>query len=137
MNHTIALAASLASFGLLAAIYACNLLSRPESWLRKDMPTMILLALFTGIFPLALTATGLGLWGVVTGGLSLATLLAAGADLAALAVVIATTLLFRAMIANTRLPGHVSVTLAPLPPRPANSTGKPAGPKSSGLKHAA
>ncbi|MCT8160367.1 hypothetical protein [Pseudoruegeria sp. SHC-113] len=132
MNHTIAIAASFASLGLLAAIYACNVLSHPESWLRKDLPTMILLALFTGIFPLALTATGLGLWTVATNGLSLATLLAAGTDLAAFVIVVATTLLFRALLRNTRLPGHVTVTVAPAAPRPANTPGAP-----SSVKHAA
>ena len=68
MHHAAALLSSLASLGLVCAIYACNILSRPGSPWRSEILAMILLALLTGIFPLAATASLVGLWDVLTGG---------------------------------------------------------------------
>lgn len=96
MHHTVALLASLTSLGLVCAIYFCNITSRPQSWLRSEMLTMILLSLFTGVFPIAIFGAMAGIWSVISGGLSLAAVLGAGADLLAIAAIGATFVIFRA-----------------------------------------
>lgn len=120
MQHTAALVSSLASLGLIAAIYYCNILSRPGSWFRGDMLAMILLSLLTGIFPLAAGTSLIGLWQATHGGFSLAALGAAGVDLVSLGLVVASVALFAALVRATYR-GHTAPTsITPLSPRPVN-----------------
>lgn len=125
MHHTVALAASLASLGLLCAIYYCNILSSPSSPLRSEMLAMILLAVLTGMFPLALTATIMGLWQALTGGVSIRALVYAGADLAAVAALLAFVWLFRALVRATYRGRTSSGQQTPPAPRQVNSNGAP------------
>ena len=81
MLHTIALGAAIVSLGLLSAIYFCNFMSRPTSALRSEVVSMILISLLTGIFTLAVTATLVGFWFSLSGGVSMAALLDAGTDI--------------------------------------------------------
>ena len=101
MHHTVALAASLAALGLICAIYYCNILARPSSWLRSEMLAMILLSVLTGLLPLAVTAAIAGLWQALTGGVSVIALVSAGADLAAVAAIIVCVWVFRALVKAT------------------------------------
>lgn len=101
MHHTVALLSSLSSLGLICAIYFCNIQSRPGSWFRSDLLAMIMLALLTSLFPLAVSASVVGLWEIVTGELSLAAFLSAGADLVAIAAIVIGAYAFRAIVAAT------------------------------------
>lgn len=121
MDHTIALLASLASLGLTCALYYCNITARPGSFLRSEMLTMMLLAFLTGILPLAIGASLVGLWKVVTGGLSFAAILAAGADLLAIGALVIMTFVFRALVKATR---HSRTGPSSFQP-PARPTGTP------------
>ena len=118
MHHTVALAASLASLGLICAIYYCNIRARPTSWLRGDMLAMILLSLLTGIFPLAVGASAAGLWLALTGGVSLVGLISAGADLAAVAVIAACIVVFGALVKATYRSKEDPNNVTPLSPKP-------------------
>ena len=95
MNHLTAFAASLTSLGLMSAIYYCNILSPQRSWLRSEVLGMILLSLLTGLMPIALVASTLGLWRAFAGGVSMPAAVSAGFDLAGIVAVVATALLFR------------------------------------------
>ena len=125
MLHTIALGAAIVSLGLLSAIYFCNFMSRPTSALRSEVVSMILIALLTGIFTLAVTATLVGFWFSLSGGVSMAALLGAGTDIAAAAVVVACGLVFRAIVRRTYRTDSASATVTPLTPRPVNANGAP------------
>lgn len=116
MEHTVALVASLASLGLVCAIYYCNILARPGSWLRGDMLAMILLSLLTGLFPLALAAGLAGLLNALSGGISAAAVLSAGADLTGLGAVLATVVVFRALVRATYRKQPVTTNVTPLTP---------------------
>lgn len=98
MHHAIALVASLTSLGLVCVLYYCSVHARPRSWLRGDMLAMILVAFLTGLFPLALISALLGLWGAISGVSSAASVLPAGADLASLGAIVATIVVFRALV---------------------------------------
>lgn len=125
MHHTVALAASLASLGLVCAIYYCNVLARPTSRLRSETLAMILLALLTGLFPLAAAATIAGLWQALTGGVSLVALVAGGADLAAVAAILASVWVFRALVRATYRTQGGPHRITPLSPKPANRDSAP------------
>lgn len=127
MLHTAALAASLTSLGLVCAIYFCNILSRPGSWFRGEMLAMILLSLLTGLFPLAFAASLAGLLGALTGGVTLAAFLSAGIDLVSVGAVIATMIMFRALVKATYRTASGPGTITPLTPRPpqAGSASRP------------
>lgn len=101
MHHTVAIVSSLISLGLACALYACNVLTRPGSWLRNDMLAATFLSLLTGLFPLAVAATVAGLWQALTGGISLVAVLSAGADLVAVGAILTTTFVFRAVVKAT------------------------------------
>lgn len=116
MLHTASLVASLASLGLICAIYYCNLMSHPKSWLRSEMLAMVLLSLLVGIFPMALFGAPIALWQALTGGAVLERILSAGVDLVSIGAVLATLVVFRALVKGTyrtgRGPGNVT-TLSP------------------------
>ena len=57
MQLEVALVSSLACLALVAAIYYCNILSAPRSWLRGGILATILLSLLVSGFPIALAAT--------------------------------------------------------------------------------
>lgn len=97
MDHTIALVASLVALGLTCVIYYCNVISRPGSRLRSETLAMILSSLLPGLLILALAASLVGLWKVVTGGLSLVAILAAGADIMAFGTILITVCVFWAI----------------------------------------
>jgi cation transporter-like permease len=123
MHHAAAIAASLASLGLVCAIYYCNILARPSSWLRSEMLAMILLSLLTGLFPLAVTAAIAGLWQALTGGISVIALVSAGADLAAVAAILASIWVFRALVEATYRIRVGPDNVTPLSPKPVNRNG--------------
>lgn len=125
MHHSVALAASLASLALICAIYYCNILSRPSSWLRSEMLAMILLSLLTGLFPLAVTAAIAGLWQALTGGPSVIALVSAGADLAAVAAIMVGVWVFRALVRATYRNRVEPDNVTPLSPKPVNRNGAP------------
>ena len=125
MHHAAAILSSLGSLGLVCAIYACNILSRPGSPWRSDILAMILLALLTGIFPLAATASLVGLWDVLTGGLTIAALVAAGADLVAVAACLAAIWVFRALVRETYRAPAPTGTAVPDPGSPMNRNRAP------------
>tara|TARA_R110002094_G_scaffold55731_7_gene66683 strand:+ start:510 stop:905 length:396 start_codon:yes stop_codon:yes gene_type:complete len=118
MHHAVALAASLASFGLICTIYYCNILARPSSWLRSEMLAMVLLSLLTGLFPLAVTAAIAGLWQALTGGVSVFALVSAGADLIAVAAILASIWLFRRLVKETYRDRVGPDNVTPLSPAP-------------------
>lgn len=101
MHHTAAVIASVTSLGLICMIYYCNILSPKGSWFRNDIIAMILLALLTGLFPLAVTASLFGLWKVVAGGLSLNAILSAGADMLSIGAIVLGVWVFRALVTAT------------------------------------
>lgn len=116
------IATSLVSLALVSAIYYCNIRARPGSWLRGDMLAMILLAMLTGLYPPAAAATVVSLWKTVSGEFGLDAVLSAGVELASLAAVIATALVFRALVKATYRARRAPTTLTPvtpLTPRPA------------------
>ena len=125
MHHTVALAASLASLGLICAIYYYNILARPSSWLRSEMLAMILLSVLPGIFPLAVTAAIAGLWQALTGSLSVIALVSAGVDLAAVAAIMASAWVFRALVKATYRNKVEPDNVTPLSPKPVNRNGAP------------
>ena len=125
MHHAAAILSSLGSLGLVCAIYACNILSRPGSPWRSEILAMILLALLTGIFPLAATASLVGLWEVLTGGLTVTALLAAGADLAAVAACVAAIWVFRALVRETYRAPMPTGAAVPDPGSPVNRNRAP------------
>lgn len=125
MHHTVALASSLASLGLICAIYYCNIFARPSSWLRSEMLAMILLSVLTGLFPLAVTAAIAGLWQALTGGLSVIALISAGADLAAVAAIVVCVWVFRALVKATYRVKVEPNNVTPLSPKPVNCSGTP------------
>lgn len=125
MHHTLALLASLASLGLIAAIYTCNNLSHPTSRLRSEVFVTTLVALFTGMFVIALASAVVGVWQVAMNGWSWTALAAGGADVISLVALVATLLVFRMVV---RAPQHTDAkpdNITPLTPRPANATGQP------------
>ncbi|MHA6346605.1 hypothetical protein [Roseivivax sp. CAU 1761] len=132
MIHTAALFASIASFGLICAIYFCNFMAPRGSWLRTEMLASILLSLLTGLFPLALAASLVGLWTALTGGVSLGAILSAGTDLVSIATVIATGLVFRRAVKATYGRPVEPDNVAPFPAPPAGA----AGPRLSGQRAA-
>ena len=122
MHHVIAVFASLASLGLICAIYYCTLRARPGSWLRSELIAMIQISLFTCLLPLALAAALVGLWEAFSGGISVAAVLSSGADLASLGASLVTMLIFRALVKATfsRHSGPTNITpLVPKSPSPA------------------
>ena len=123
MHHTAAIIASLASLGLVCIIYYANILSGPRHPLRSEMLGMILLALLTGLFPLAVVAALIGLSAALTGGISFAAVLAAGTDLLAILAILATGLVFRALVKATYRDAQ-GVPRVATPPAPANA-GRP------------
>jgi predicted membrane protein len=111
MLHTAAIFAGLASLCLISATYYINIYSSKDSWLRASVIAMILLSLLTGLFPLAAAASVAGLWEILSGGLSWAAVLSAGVDLLAVATVLATVVVFRALVKATyRAKGQVVTT---------------------------
>jgi hypothetical protein len=106
MQLEVALVSSLACLALVAAIYSCNILSAPRSWLRGEMLAMILLSLLVSVFPIALAATGVVAWQVFAG--SGETSIAIGLIVVPIsaAAVAATILVFRALV---RKPAFVRV----------------------------
>lgn len=126
MHHTVAIVSSLTSLGLACALYVCNVLTRPGSWLRSDMLAATFLSLLTGLFPLAIAATAVGLWQALTGGISLVAMLSAGADLVAVGAILTTAFVFRAIV-NARH-REVATLKGATPPSlpPANKSSAPA-----------
>lgn len=125
MHNTVAIAASLASLGLICAIYYANILARPNSPMRSEMLAMIFLSVLTGLFPLAVTATIVTLWQALTGGVSVVALLSAGADLVAVAAILASVWVFRALVKATYRTKAAPDTTTPLSPKPVNLNGAP------------
>ncbi|NKX45666.1 hypothetical protein [Roseicyclus persicicus] len=125
MYHTAALVTSLGSLALVCLIYYCNLLSRPGSWLRSETLGMMVLSTLTGLYPIALGTTALAMWSSLSGGVSLRAFLSAGVDLVSVAAVIATALVFRALVKETyrRLRGETVVT--PFTPKPRGTPDMP------------
>jgi hypothetical protein len=119
--HSAALFASIASLGLICAIYYCNILSRRDSLLRSDTLAMILLALLTGMFPLALTASLVGLWMTLSAGFSVAAFLSAGVDLASFGAVAATIIVGRILVKATYRTENEPDNVTPLTPRPVST----------------
>lgn len=125
MHDIIALASSLVLLGLVSAIYYCNIVSRPNSWLRNETLAMVLLSLFTGLLPLAITATLTGFWQAMTGGLTVQAMVTASTDLGAVAALLATGWIFRATVKATYRNLGKPGTVTPLTPTPANLRGAP------------
>lgn len=125
MYHSVALAASLASLGLICAIYYCNILARPSSWLRSEMLAMILLSVLTGLFPLAVTASIAGFSRALSDGISVMALISGGADLAAVAAILASVWVFRALVKATYRNQVGPNNITPLTPRPVDSGRRP------------
>ncbi|THD71799.1 hypothetical protein E7681_16940 [Thalassobius vesicularis] len=126
MHNTVAIAASLASLGLICAIYYSNILARPNSPMRSEMLAMIFLSVLTGLFPLAVTATISALWQALTGGISVGAVISAGADLVAVAAILASVWVFRALVKATYRTKSTPDTTNPLSPKPVNLNGAPA-----------
>jgi hypothetical protein len=74
---------------------------------------MILLSLLTGLFPLTAATSVAGLWKIPSGGLSWAAVLLAGVDLSAGATVLATVVMFRAVVKATYRAKDQAVTPRP------------------------
>lgn len=125
MYNTVAIAACLVSLGLVCVIYYCNILSHPASRLRGELLAMILVALFTGIFPLAVASAVTELWEVVATGGSLNVLAAKGAYLAAIAALLATAIVFGLLVRATYRAAKAPETALPNTPQPANSAHQP------------
>lgn len=123
MNHLIALGTSLASLALIGAIYYCNVLSSPRSWLRSDMLGMIFLSILTGVLPIALTSSVVGLWRAFANGIDMNAFVSAGFDLAGMAGVIATLMVFRTLIRIAHRNHAAPSNVTPLTPRPAAPRG--------------
>ena len=117
MHHVAAIAASLIALGLIGAIYYCNIIARPGSWARSEMLGMILLSLFTGLFPLAVAASAVGLWEAFTQGAGLKSALFATTDLVAIAGIVATVLVFRALLRATYRTSKTPNNVTPLASR--------------------
>lgn len=118
MLHSAAISSSLIALGLTCAIYFCNILSSQKSWLRSELIQMILLAVLTGVFPLALAATAAAMWQILSGGISLQALMSAGLDLVSLGAVIATVMVFMATLRATPRVPVKPTNVTPLKPRP-------------------
>ena len=125
MLEEAALGASILCFALVCSTYFCNLLSDPRSWLRADVLSMILVSLLTGLFPFALAAALTGLWAAATEGLSGGAILDAGTDLAALGFVVATALVFRALVRETARRAREPAVVTPLTPAPRGDAPRP------------
>ncbi len=89
---------SLACLGLCLAIYGCNLLSRPGSWLRSEMLAMILLSLLVGLYPIAAAGSLFVLLGVGAGPIEPATPAGPALGLLAAAAAVATAEVFRRLV---------------------------------------
>lgn len=122
MNHIVSVAASLASFGLICATYYCNIRARRQSWFRSEMLAMILLSLFTGLFPLAVAASVVGLWEVLTEDGSIESFLLGGTDLLAVVLIVSTLVVIRAIVRATYPTRTDPDNVLPLSPRPAAKT---------------
>lgn len=104
MPYLTAIITSLISLGAISAIYGCRRFSRPGSWMRGELIDMILISLLAGFFPLALTASVMGIWGTLddlSTGFSLSALQSAGLDVLGLVFVLLTLVIFVAA-ARTR-----------------------------------
>lgn len=121
MQHMFALVAALASLGLAGALYYSNVVARPGSWPRGDMPAMVLVALLSGLFPSAAVAALVGLWAVFGGGQADGAVLAGGVDLLALGIVVVTLLVLRATVRGSRRVTQAPSDATPPKPRPVAS----------------
>jgi hypothetical protein len=125
MHHSAAIFASLASLGLVCAIYYCNILSQAQSPARSEVLGMIMLALLTGLFPIAVGSALVGLWETVTSGFSLTALFASGVDLVSIGAIFATMVVFRMLVKATYRNMADPNNVTPLTPKPANLTSRP------------
>lgn len=117
MTPEIAAAASVICLLLTASIYYCNILSRPQSWLRSEMLAMILLSLLVGLILLPLAGSVLVLIALVQA-IPVAFHITDVA-LAALAVggLVATVMVFRALVIATYRVERAPTGVTPLSPR--------------------
>ena len=120
MLHLAAFSTGLMSLGLVCAIYSCNILSHPRSWLRSESLAMILLSLLTGLWPLAAATALLGLWTTVSAGGDFGQhwLSMLGMDLVGVATALATVLVFRATVRATYRRLENPLTAAPVLSQP-------------------
>ncbi len=111
--------ASVLSLALTATIYACNIRSHPTSPWRSDMLAMIVLALLTGILPIAVAGTGVLGWSLVSAASLGGAAITLGAIAASAALLVATFLVFRATVRATPRAAVLPPNVTPLTPRPA------------------
>ncbi|WP_323768840.1 hypothetical protein [Marinovum sp.] len=78
----------------------------------------ILLSLWTGLLPLALAGSLVGLWAVIAGDVSMTAILATGADLLSFSLVIATVRVFRVTIKASYAQPAAPTNVTPFAPRP-------------------
>ena len=125
MQNVIILAASLGSLGLVCAIFYCNIIARPNSWLGSEMLAMILLSLLVEVYPVGLFGPVVGLWNVGTAGLSAASVVSAGADILGLCAAVATAVVFRSLVKATNRKERGPGNITPLSPRPPSRQSTP------------
>jgi hypothetical protein len=78
----------------------------------------ILLSLWTGLLPLALAGSLVGLWAVIAGDVSMTAILATGAALLSFGLVIATVCVFRVTIKASYAHPAASTNVTSFTPRP-------------------
>ncbi len=118
MHQNIALVGSLASLGLICAIYFCNVLSRPGSWMRAELVTMAMLAWLVGFFVMGVSSLVLELAPLAQGEFKLDALMSTGIDLVSIGAIAATMLLFGATARSSRHEAQTPNNVTPLTPRP-------------------
>ncbi len=94
MPYLTAIITSLVCLTAVCAIYGCRVFAQPASWLRGELIDMLLIALLSGFFPLALTASIIGIWDDLSNGFSLSALQSAGLDFLGLVLVFLTFVIF-------------------------------------------
>lgn len=118
MNHIVALLSSVTSFALIGMIYLCRFKTSSRSWLQSEYIGMNLMALLIGIYCLAVPATLMGLWHLVTDNLSLATLMNSVVDLISIAAILATAALFTHAVKRAGRENTTPDNVFPLTPTP-------------------
>lgn len=118
MLHTATLVASITALVCAMALYSIQLRPRHGGGDLSEFCGSLLLALLTGLMPMAIAGCLVGLWSVFRGGASLSALMSGGLDLVSLAGVVATGLVLRALVKATYRGGATPGKVTPFTPRP-------------------
>lgn len=118
MHHFLALAFGLITLGLVCAAYYSLKPARTENWQHGEIYLSILISSLTGSFLLSVAIIGKEIWQLAASGFNQAAPLYLGLDLVSAGLIVASLLVYRAILKMTAGKLKTTDNVSPFPTRP-------------------